>query len=114
MSLMLLKDALFEKTESRTQMLMTAIGMLVAATMLSFVAWWLLSIGFAALDTSAEYAQNSSQRNGGFGRGSRNPHLIATMFGLGGGGIVGFVALVLALSGVFHLGRWIISEGVKD
>jgi len=109
MSLLLLKDALFEKTESRSQMLMTAVAMLVVAAILSFVAWWLISLGLVAAADAAEYSQKRDE----FGRRRSESGLEQVMLlGFGGGGIVSFITLVLAFSGVFHLLRWVTGTGV--
>lgn len=118
MSLMLLKDALFVKYESRTQQLQSALCMLGVAFVLGLVAWWFLRLGFHGFHDGLEYARQHADdmRQHSFtGRRPRRmgPMNWATYMGFGAGGLLSILVLLLGISGAFHLLRWFGGAGVR-
>jgi len=111
MSLVVLKDAVLMKCESRAQQIGLAMCMALFVTALVGVGLWMLSMGNATLETVTDNPdlvrrRGGSRRSGGIGG--------AMLFFYAGAAVSAVLSVLFALVGIVNLVRFMTNTGVKE
>jgi len=107
MEVLLLKDAILMKCESRSQQLTLVVGLALFIVALVAVGGWMMMMGNGTMEALNEHRESIGYRG-------RSNLSTSVFFFYGGAAICAFLSFVFALMVIVNLVRLVTNTGLKD